>query len=183
MQLNRITISSKAVTMKVEANKETDDTNDLIVSTITAKEEPLDSMTKAWSRLPEVFCEIMEITETDAKGKPHYPYASGLVVNTIAIRRTKQGTRSVILGATKQLECRRDFLHTMETPCVQIDAASDGESGAVEIDKKLADLVCKAIHESERYLAGERSQKVFDFDEAKAGLQATADLGKQAALL
>jgi hypothetical protein len=31
----------------------------------------------------------------------------------------------------------------------------------------------------ERYMLGERSQTLLDFDSAKAGLQATADLGKQ----
>jgi hypothetical protein len=170
MQLNRINISSKAITMKVEANKETDDTNDVIVSTITAKEEPLGSLTKAWDGLKKVFCEIMELPSS---------YIEGLTITSMAIRRTKQGTRSIILGATKQLECRQNFLHTIDSPCVQIDQAADGESGAVEIDKKLAAIVTKAIHESERYMSGDRSQKMLDFDNAKAALQATADLGKQ----
>lgn len=169
MQLNSIHIDNKAVTMNVVANKDTDDTNDLVESKITAKEEPLPSLTKAWAALPAVFCEILEL---DAS------YTAGLIINKMAIRRTKQGTRSVILHATKQLECRSEFLHTMSTPCVQIDKAADGESGAVEIDKKLATAVQKAILESEKYLAGERSQSLLDFDSAKAALQATADLGK-----
>lgn len=178
MQLNSISIDNKAVIMRVVANKETDDTNDVVESKITAKEEPLDSLTKAWSNLPVVFCEIMELTETDAKGKNHYPYANGLVITKMSIRRTKQGTRSVILHATKQLECRSGHLHKISTPCVQVDKATDGESGAVEIDKKWAEMVHKAIHESERYMSGDRSQTMLDFDQAKAALQATADLGR-----
>lgn len=171
MQLNRIAISSKAITLKVEANKDTDDdTNDIIVSNITAKEEPLDTLTKAWDGLKKVFCEILELPAS---------YTEGLTVTSISIRRTKQGTRSVVLGATKQIECRNEFLHTMDTPCVQIESAADGESGAVEIEKKLAALVCKAIHEAERYMKGERSQTLLNFDEAKDALNATADLGKQ----
>jgi hypothetical protein len=169
MQLNSIHIDNKAVTMNVVANKDTDDTNDLVESKITAKEEPLPSLTKAWNALPAVFCEILEL---DAS------YTAGLTITKMAIRRTKQGTRSVILHATKQLECRSEFLHTMSTPCVQIDKAADGESGAVEIDKKLAAAVQKAILESEKYMQGERSQTLLDFDSAKAALQATADLGK-----
>lgn len=170
MQLNRITISSKAVTLKVEANKDTeDDTNDLITSTITAREEPLGSLTKAWDGLKKVFCEIMELPAS---------YTEGLTITSMSIRRTKQGTRSVVLGATKQLDCRHNFLHTIDAPCVQIDSAMEGESGAIQIDKKLASVVTKAIHESERYMEGERSQKVFDFEKNKAALQATADLGK-----
>lgn len=62
MQLNRIAISTKAITLKVEANNDTDeDTNDLIQSTITAREEPLPSLTKAWEGLKKVFCEVMEL--------------------------------------------------------------------------------------------------------------------------
>lgn len=169
MQLNSISIDNKAVIMRVVANKETDDSNDLIESKVTAKEEPLPTLTKAWNALPAVFCEILEL---DAS------YTEGLVITKLAIRRTKQGTRSVILHATKQLECRSEFLHTMSTPCVQVDKAADGESGAVEIEKKLADKVHKAIHESERYMAGERSQTLLDFESGKAALQATADQGK-----
>lgn len=170
MQLNSIAMDPKAIVMRVSANKETDDVNDLIESKVTAKEEPLPTLTKAWSALPAVFCEILELDPS---------YTEGLTITKMSVRRTKQGTRSVILHATKQLECRSEFLHKMSTPCVQIDKASDGESGAVEIEKKLADKVHKAIHECERYMGGERSQTMLDFDEAKAGLQAIADKGQQ----
>jgi hypothetical protein len=179
MQLNSISITPSAIIMRVSANKETDDINDLVESKITAKEAPLDSLTNAWAHLPSVFCEIMELTETDAKGKTKYPYATGLTITKMSIRRTKQGTRSVIFHATKQLECRRDFLHVITSPCVQIDKAADGESGAIEIDKKWADKVATAIHEAERYMGGDRSQTMLDFDKAKSALQATADIGQQ----
>jgi hypothetical protein len=179
MQLNSIRISKSAITLKVTANKDTDeDVNDIIESTITAQEAPLDSLTKAWDKLREVFCALLEITETDAKGKPKYPYSEGLTVTKLSILRTKLGTRSVVLEATKQLECRRDFLHTLKSPCVQVDHAADGESGGIELDKKLAEIVTQAIHEAERYMGGERSQQLLDFDKAKAGLQAIADQGK-----
>lgn len=170
MQLNRIAISAKAITMKVEENKDTDDkTNDIVSSTRIAQEEPLDTLTSAWDELKKVFVEILELPNS---------YTEGLTITALSIRRTKQGTRSAILEATKQLECRQDFLHKMEAPCVQIEAAAEGESGAVQIDKKLADIVTKAIHEAERYMQGERSQTLLNFEEAKDGLQATADLGK-----
>lgn len=170
MQLNRISISPKSVTMSVSANKETDDINDLVESKITAKEEPLPTLTKAWDGLKKVFVSILELPDD---------YVDGLTVTTLSIRRTKAGTRSVTMEATKQLECRQSFLHTLTTPCVQIEASADGESGAVEIEKNLAEAVMKAIHESERYMEGERSQQLLDFDKAKAGLQAVADLGKE----
>lgn len=174
MQLNRIHISAKAITMKVSANKETDNLNDIIESTITAQEMPLDSFNKAIDGLKKVFIDVLELP-TD--------YIEGLTITSMSIRRTKLGTRSVILGATKQLECRRDFLHKISTPCFQVDPAADGESGGIEIEKKLANIVTKAIHESERYMGGERSQQLLDFDQSKAALQATANLGKKEAAL
>jgi hypothetical protein len=169
MQLNSISIDNKSVIMRVTANKETDDTNDVVESKITAKEEPLPTLKKAWEALPSVFCEIMEL---DAS------YTEGLVITRMAIRRTKQGTRSVILHATKQLECRSEFLHEISAPCVQVDKAADGESGSVQLEKKLCNAITKAIHEAERYMSGERSQTMLDFDTAKAALNATADKGR-----
>jgi hypothetical protein len=169
MQLNSISIDNKSVIMRVTANKETDDTNDVVESKITAKEEPLPTLKKAWEVLPSVFCEIMEL---DAS------YTEGLVITRMAIRRTKQGTRSVILHATKQLECRSEFLHEISAPCVQVDKAADGESGSVQLEKKLCNAITKAIHEAERYMSGERSQTMLDFDTAKAALNATADKGR-----
>ena len=50
MQLNSIAMSPKAITMNVSANQETDDNvTDIIESTITAKEEPLPTLQKAWA--------------------------------------------------------------------------------------------------------------------------------------
>lgn len=170
MQLNSISIDAKSVIMKVVANKESGDQgNDLIESKITAKEQPLPTLNKAWAALPAVFCEIMELPAE---------YQAGLTITNLAIRRTKQGTRSVIMSAAKQLECRSEFLHEISAPCVQIEKAADGESGAVQLEKKLCTTILKAIHEAEKYLAGERSQTMLDFDQAKAGLQALADQGK-----
>lgn len=169
MQLNSISIDNKSVIMRVTANKETDDTNDVVESKITAKEEPLPTLTKAWNALPAVFCEIMELDGS---------YTEGLTITRMAIRRTKQGTRSVILHATKQLECRSEFLHEISAPCVQVDKAADGESGAVQLEKKLCAAITKAIHEAEQYMSGNRSQTLLNFDEAKAALNATADQGR-----
>lgn len=170
MQLNSIHIDTKAITLRVVANKETDDQNDIVESKITAKEEPLASLTKAWSALPSVFCAIMEFPPE---------YMEGLVITKLAIRRTKLGTRSVILHATKQLEVRSEFLHTISTPCVQCDKAADGESGAVQLDKKLCEKITKAIHEAEQYMDGHRSQTLLQFEDAKAALNAVARQGQE----
>lgn len=169
MQLNSISIDDKAVVLKVVANKETDDSNDVVESKITAKEEPLAALTSAWANLSGAFVAIMELPAS---------YTEGLAITRLSIRRTKQGTRSVILHATKQLECRNEFLHKMVCPCVQVEPATDGESGSVQIETELCETILQAIHEAERYLAGERSQTLLNFDQAKAALNATADLGR-----
>ncbi len=166
--LNSIAITPKAIILSVVENSGSDSA-DLIESTITAHEEPLASFTKAFAALPAVFCEIMEIGPD---------WTTGLSVRKLAIKRTKAGTRSVIIGCTKQLDVRQDFLHSVSTPVVQIEKSSEGESGAVEIEGKLCKAILKAIHEAEKYMAGERSQQLLNFDQAKAALQATADQGK-----
>ena len=166
--LNNIAITSKAVIMSVVENSGSE-TADLIESTVTAHEEPLPSFTKAFEKLPAVFCSIMELPAD---------WATGLTVRKLTIKRTKAGTRSVIISCTKQLEVRRDHLHTVGTPVVQIEKASEGESGAVEVDGKLCKIILTAIHEAEKYQTGERSQTLLNFNEAKAGLNALADKGR-----
>ena len=105
-------------------------------------------------------------------------WADGLSISRIAISYTKAGTRSVRFKCTRQLECRKDFLWKFDTPMVQIDKPADGESGQIDVaDKKHLELIFKAILEAERYANGERSQSLLNFDDAKAALQATADIG------
>lgn len=170
MELKSISIDPRAIILRVVANSESgDDTKDLIESKITAPEEPLPSFSKAFEALPSVFCEILEV------GKE---WAQGLVITKLTISRTKHATRSVTLYGTKQLECRAQFLHRVSTPMVQIDKAADGESGAVVLEKKLVAAIARAVLEAEKYMNGERSQQLLDFDQAKAGLQALADKGK-----
>lgn len=171
MQLNSITLDRAAIVMKVLANKETDDSNDTVESKVTAKEEPLPSFTKAFDALPAVVCEILEVPKD---------YTTGMTITRLAIRRTKQGTRSVIISFNKQLECRSEHLHPMSTPCIQVDKQADGESGAVQIEKKLANAITKAIHEAERYMGGDRSQKLLDFEAGSDGINALANKGRQA---
>jgi len=169
MQLKSISTDPKAIILKVVENHETDQAADLVESKITAKEEPLPEFTEAFAALPKVFCEIMELP---AK------WATGLVIDKLTISRTKHQTRSVILSGTKQLECRTDFRHPVASPMIQVDKAADGESGQVPLPKGMVDAVLEAIHHAEEYMNGKRSQTLLDFDSAKAGLQAVADLGQ-----
>ena len=170
MQLNSFSIDNKAIILKVVANPNLDSNEkDLIESKITSKAEPLPEFHEAVAQLPTVFCSVMELDPS---------WKNGLVIDKVSISRTKQGTRSVVLSGTKQLECRSEFLHPVSSPCIQIDDSSDGESGAVAIPSALAEVVAKAIDQAERYMNGERAQGEINFNEAKAALNAVAKKGK-----
>lgn len=170
MQLKYLNLSRKAINFGVVVNADSQDSN---VSSeerdVTAHEAPLPELSDAFSALAPVVCAICEFAPD---------YMDGLSVSKLTISTTKAGTRSVKFKATKQLECRKDFLWKIETPMVQIDKPADGESGQIDIeDKKHLKLVLTAIKEAERYANGERSQQLLNFDEAKAALQETADIG------
>ncbi len=172
MDLKFLTIGRKAITFGVTVNPNSDD--DAVATeerTIIAHEAPLPELTNAFAKLAAVFCEVMEFDQS---------YADGLSVFRLSISYTKAGTRSVRFRATKQLECRKDYLHKIDCPMVQIDKPQDGESGEVDLkDKKHVALVIKAIKAAEDYANGKRSQALLNFDEAKAALQATADKGQE----
>lgn len=169
MELKSLSIGRKAIKFRIILNPDSDD--DTVATEerqITAHEAPLPELSEAFAKLAPIFCDILEVERG---------WADGLTVTRLIISHTKAGTRSVKFRATKQLECRKDFLHVVDSPMIQIDKPADGESGEIQVEKKHVELIAKAIHEAERYAKGERSQTLLDFDEAKAALQATADIG------
>ena len=172
MELKFLSIGRKAINFGITLNPDSDD--DTVAQEerrITAHEAPLPELSSAFDRLGPVFCNILEVEPS---------WADGLSVTRITISYTKAGTRSVKFRATKQLECRKDFLHVVDAPFVQIDKPADGESGQIDIeDKKHLKLVIEAIKQAERYANGERSQSLLNFNDAKAALQATADIGSR----
>lgn len=172
MDLKFISIGRKAITFGVIVNPNpTNDTAATEERTIIAHEAPLPELVTSFAKLSPVVCEILEVEPA---------WADGLSVFRLTISTTKAGTRSVKFRATKQLECRKDYLHKIDIPFVQIDKPADGESGQIDIaDKKHLKLVLEAIKQAERYANGERSQALLNFDEAKAALQATADQGQE----
>lgn len=171
MQLKYLSIGRKAINFGVVLNPDSDeDTVATEERRITAHEAPLPELSEAFSKLAPIMCDILEVERG---------WADGLSVTRLSISHTKHGTRSVRFRATKQLECRKDYLHVVDSPMVQIDKPADGESGEIQVEKKHVEVIVKAITEAERYAKGERSQALLNFDEAKAALQATADLGKQ----
>lgn len=169
-QLRYLSIGKKAIKFGVTLNPDTDDESVAKEErNIIAHEAPLQDLTNAYAALAPVFCGILELPDE---------YATGLNVTRISVSTTKHATRSVKMFATKQLESRSEFLHRMDCPFVQIDEPADGESGQIEVpDKRHLNLIYAALHEAGRYAAGERSQDLLNFDEAKKGLQAIADIG------
>lgn len=173
MELKYLSIGRKSVKfgIVVNAHADEDDTVAKEERAIVAQEAPLPELMNAFGKLGPVFCKILEVDEA---------WADGLTVYRLTISHTKAGTRSVKMFATKQLECRKDFLHRVDCPFIQIDKPADGESGQIDIeDKKHLKLVLDAIKQAERYANGERSQSLLNFDEAKAALQATANIGQR----
>lgn len=171
MQLQFLSIGRKAITFAVVVNP--DPQNDSVATeerTVIAHEAPLEELTTSFAKLSPVFCDILEVEPS---------WSDGLSIYRMSISHTKAGTRSVRFYATKQLNCRRDFLHKVQSPMVQIDKPADGESGEVQLEKKAVALVLKAIKAAEDYADGKRSQTLLNFDDAKAALQATADIGKK----
>ena len=174
MQLNKFTIGKKSMDYSALINFKTPDGNDAQENrNVNAYEEPLPSLLKAFSVLPAVMAALWNVSDPD--------YADRIKVHGITISHTKAGTRSVILRGKIQLDSRTNYLHPMESPMVQIDDNGEGESGEVQIsDQKHLKAIKKAIHECEGYAYGtKRSQKLLDFSESKAALQATADQGQE----
>jgi hypothetical protein len=170
MELKYLSIGRKVVKFAVSTPVDPDnDSSPTEECSISSRQAPLIDLTNAFSKLAPIMCAICEWPQE---------YAEFLSVTRITISHTKAGTRSVKFTATKQLNCRRDFLHTFDSPMVQIDKPAEGESGEVQVDKKHSELIKKAIREAERYAKGERSKTLLAIDEADAALQATADVGK-----
>lgn len=135
---------------------------------ITTHEAPLPELDEAFGALKSVVCEIMGFQKD---------YAVDMHVYRIQCSYTKNGTRSVQLRFKKSLETIGGQQHPGSTPFFKIDPPADGESGKMEVKEKSAELVKRAIREAEHYAAGNRSQKLLNFDDAKAALNATADIG------
>lgn len=170
MQLNSFRITPKNIIFNTTLNPDSDDDiNAEETRTVVCKEEPLDELKVAMSKLPSVVCEILALPKD---------YADGMVVSTIEISRTKHGTRSVKLKAKKNLDTIGGELHPIVAPFVKIDKPADGESGEVHVSKDAVKKINAALQEAERYAKGERSQQLINFEEAKAGLNAVADMGR-----
>lgn len=173
MTLRYLSLGRKAIKFGITLNANPEnDTVAMEERNIIAHEAPLQELTNAYAKLAPVFCEILELDPS---------YADGLNITRVSVSTTKHGTRSVKMFATKQLECRKDFLHRMDCPFVQVDPPADGESGSVDIsDKKHLELVMDALTEAERYANGERSQQLLGFDDGVTGINALAEKGRNA---
>lgn len=167
MQLNKITIGRKNIKFSVVYNPDSgDETKSEEEHKVTAYEQPLPDLSQSFGELPKVLCEAMAFS----KG-----YISGMVVDQLAIRRTKNGTRAIQLRGLKSLETIGGEPHKITAPWVKIDKPEDGESGEVQLKSPAIELVEAAITAAEAYAQGQRSQELLNFDEDKAALNAQAN--------
>lgn len=173
MELQKFTIGKKSMDFSAMVNFiNNDDKESKEVRKVSAFEEPLPSLAKAYAALSQVMAAALNIPD-------HESYADRINVHGLTISHTKHGTRSVMLRGKLQLDSRKDYLHPIMSPMLQIDDPADGESGEIQVaDPKHLKAIKKAIVESMGYADGsQRSQTLLDFAKGKAALQATADIG------
>ena len=101
-----------------------------------------------------IICAFIGMGIGKGKGKRGAGFALGLFLGPIGI---------VIIALMKE-----------NTAGVEAMAISSGESRKCPY---CAELVKRAIREAEHYAAGNRSQKLLNFDDAKAALNAVTDIG------
>lgn len=158
MELIKLTKNPRDIRFSYTTNSENEDP-DVDVEEHSAKchDKPLPSLDKAFSALRLVLAKKLEIPDPAS-------YAETLQVVGLTIRRTKAGTRSVIVHGKKELSTRRSTLLKMDSPLLQIDKQAAGESGEVEFEPKDLKVVLKAIEEAEKYANGERAQGRLQLD-------------------
>lgn len=174
MELKKFTIGKKSMDFSALINFTNNEGKEAKeMRNVSAYEEPLPALGSAFADLRQVLASSWDIPDAEN-------YSDRVTVHGITISHTKAGTRSVIIRGKVQLDSRKDYLHPFISPMMQIDKPADGESGDVEVrDPKHLKAIFKAIKEAEGYADGsKRSQKLLDFSEAKAALQATADKGQ-----
>lgn len=159
MKLKKVIRESKRIRIGTEVHLGGEpDAENVRKSTDDYHEQPLPEFSEAFEKLKPVVTELIEVS---AK------WANGLTVQGFSLRETKGGTRSVMLHCEKLID-NKESEWSFTTPWARIDKAQDGESGGLGMSEKHAAFVATAIHESERYLTGERSQKLL-FDDSSAG--------------
>lgn len=156
MKLKKVIRESKRIriTTEVRLGGEPDAEN-VRKQTDDYHEQPLPEFSEAFLKLESVATTLIEV---GAK------WSNGLTIEGFSLRETKGGTRSVMLHCLKLID-NKDSEWSFTTPWARIDKAQDGENGSLGMSEKHAALVATAIHESERYLTGERSQKLL-FDDS-----------------
>lgn len=167
MRLCDLTLEKKHVIFKYAVNVNTEAES---TKSEECPEAPLPELSEKFNLIPRIVCKIM--------GWP-VKYATAMNVYRIALSYTKHGTRSVSFKFEKSIETIGGEMHKMTTPLVRIDAPADGESGKRELTEEEVATIEELIFECERYIGGDRSQQMLNFKEAKAALNATADIGSR----
>lgn len=124
---------------------------------ITCHEAPMTAFEEALANLGPVAANILGL------GKD---YTEGMTVRSLAIKYTKHGSRSVEIGFSKILSAT-DGNHRMKTPFFYIDEPSDSEQFHRECSPKQVEVIEAFIEEAEKYINGERQQRLLPLTEAE----------------
>ena len=150
MKLLRIVRDEKFVEYKIETQGHQAQED----RAVTCHEAPLQSFDDAFQALGDVAAKIIELRND-----------SGVEVKSLAIRRTKHGTRSAIITITRHLKAT-DKPHRLKTPVFQFDDPTEDE-GPRECSVEQANLINAMIAEAEKYIAGERQQMILGMEPAE----------------
>lgn len=147
MKLLKITRDDKFVEYQIEtAGHQAEEDR-----TVRCHEAPLQSFDDALQNLGDVAAKILELRND-----------SGVTVKSLAIRRTKHGTRSAVITISRHLKTT-DKPHRFRTPVFQFDDPTEDEEPR-ECTKEQAELLNIVVSEAEKYVAGERQQRLLPLD-------------------
>jgi hypothetical protein len=140
-------------------------TSDLAVEEHSVKyiEQPTPEFDKMFQRLSHAAALILQ-----------YGDPEGMTTVSLTIRRTKQGTKSAIIGFYKALSSV-DNPHLMETPQFRIDQPAENEQGIRQCIEGTAQDIYKMMELAKAYIAGDRLQTLLPLVEEPEGEESDED--------
>lgn len=145
-------------TTKANSSKKQGETEDYTGTEerdVIAHDAPLKKFDDCLQALRKVAAKVLECPPD---------WAETVVVKSLSISHTKNGTRSASIGFTKSIHSTSS-LHGMATPFFRID--DDKEEGRRQCAPTHADMVVDMIREAEKYANGKRQQMQLPLGEAE----------------
>jgi len=166
MELKSIKTNKKNIVYTAVYNVGSDNVEATEERKVICHELPKDSLGEALQNLNSTVIEVMGFVKD---------YREGMVVDGFSLSHTKNGTRSMEISFTKQLDNIGGKPHKLKTPFFRIDDPADGENGSVNIEAANVKACKHAIHEAKSYAKGDRSQMTFKQYMQENGALSSAD--------